>query len=189
MLHENRLRQIIEHEKRRQRALAVCLFLQIVFIVLVVSLAGCASQARTQTQTRTVGVQAGQEVNISTTSTTLASETTGVDVASLVTAALQASQGKILGALEAIKPQPLPEYPRLEQIAQAVTASQKPQGTDWATLGTGTIAALLAAYAAQQRKEAQSQKREREVIEIDRDKMYDQHIDLCKKLPPESLKG
>jgi hypothetical protein len=136
-----------------------------------------------------VGVQAGQEVNLTETSISTSYETAGVDVAAVVSAAVQASQGKILGALEAIKPQPLPEYPRLEQIAQAVTASQKPPGTDWATLGTGTLAALLAAYAAQQRKEAQSQKREREVIEIDRDKMYDQHIELCKKLPPESLKG
>jgi hypothetical protein len=151
-------------------------------------LSSCTSQARSQTQTRTVGVQAGQEVNISTTSITTSSETSGVDVAAVVTAALQASQGKILGALEAIKPQPLPEYPRLEQIAQAVTASQKPPGTDWTTLGTGALAAILAAYAAQQRKEAQAQKKEREVIEIDRDKMYDQHIELCKKLPPEPQK-
>jgi hypothetical protein len=182
MLHENRLRQIIEKEKRRQLTLAVCLFLQIVFIVLVVSLAGCASQARTQTQTRTVGVQAGQEVNISTTSTTLASETTGVDVAALVTAALQASQGKILGALEAIKPQPLPEYPRLEQIAQAVTASQKTPGTDWGTLAGGGAATALGLFLAWQKSQ------EKKGIELDRDKIYDQHIELCKKLPPEQAK-
>ncbi len=167
MMHENRLRQIIEKEKRRQRALAVCLFLQIVFIILVVSLAGCASQARTQTQTRTVGIQAGQEVNISTTSTTLASETSGVDVASLVTAALQASQGKILGALDAIKPRSLPEDP----------------GMDWGTLGGAGAATGLGLLLAWMKA------REKKTIELDRDKIYDEHIELCKKLPPESLKG
>ncbi len=183
MLHETRLRQIIAKEKRRQLALAVCLFLQIVLIVLVVSLASCASQARTQTQTRTVGIQAGQEVNLSQTSTTTSSETSGVDVAALVTAALQASHGKILGALEAIKPQPMPEYPRVEQIAQAVTSAQNPQGTDWGTLAGGGAATALGLFLAWQKS------REKKGIELDRDKIYDQHIELCKKLPPESLKG
>jgi hypothetical protein len=167
------------------RAIFACIFGGcIVWLFLAaLALSSCTSQARTQTQTRTVGVQAGQEVNISTTSTTLASETTGVDVAALVTAALQASQGKILGALEAIKPQPLPEYPRLEQIAQAVTASQKTPGTDWGTLAGGGAATALGLFLAWQKSQ------EKKGIELDRDKIYDQHIELCKKLPPESLKG
>jgi len=167
------------------RAIFACIFggcLVWLFLAVLV-LSSCTSQARTQTQTRTVGVQAGQEVNLSTTSTTLASETSGVDVAALVTAALQASQGKILGALEAIKPQPLPEYPRIEQIAQAVTASQNPQGTDWGTLAGGGAATALGLFLAWQKSQ------EKKGIELDRDKIYDQHIELCKKLPPESLKG
>jgi hypothetical protein len=151
------------------------------FLVVLV-LSSCTSQARTQTQTRTVGVQAGQEVNLSTTSVTASSETTGVDVASVVTAALHASQGKILGALEAIKPQPLPEYPRIEQIAQAVTAAQNPPGTDWGTLAGGGAATALGLFLAWQKSQ------EKKGIELDRDKIYDQHIELCKKLPPENAK-
>ena len=146
-------------------------------------LASCASQARTQTQTRTVGVQAGQEVNISTTSTTLASETSGVDVEAVVSAAVQASQGKILGALEAIKPQPLPNFPSADQIASAVSTSMPKPGTDWGTAGAGGLATLLATiYAMMQRKE-------KKIIELDRDKTYDDYIDVCKKTHPESLKG
>ena len=178
-----RIQQIIKKERRRTRVLGIVLFFQILFLAVVLFLSACTSQARTQTQTRTVGIQAGQEVNISTTSTTLASETSGVDVAAVVTAALQASQGKILGALEAIKPQPLPEYPRLEQIAQAVTASQKTPGTDWGTLAGGGAATALGLFLAWQKSQ------EKKGIELDRDKIYDQHIELCKKLPPESLKG
>jgi hypothetical protein len=146
-------------------------------------LASCTSQARTQTQTRTVGVQAGQEVNISTTSTTLASETSGVDVAALVSAAVQASQGKILGALEAIKPQPLPNFPSVEQISSAVSTSMPKPGTDWGTVGASGLATLMATiYAMMQRKE-------KKTIELDRDKTYDDYIEVCKKTPPESLKG
>jgi len=182
-MNEHAARKIIEHEKRRTRALSVILAVQVLFIALVLLFASCASQARTQTQTRTVGIQAGQEVNLSQTSTTTSSETSGVDVAALVTAALQASQGKILGALEAIKPQPLPEYPRVEQIAQAVTSAQNPQGTDWGTLAGGGAATALGLFLAWQKS------REKKGIELDRDKIYDQHIELCKKLPPESLKG
>ena len=151
------------------RAIFACVFgccLAWLFLAALV-LSSCTSQARTQTQTRTVGVQAGQEVNLSQTSITTSSETSGVDVASVVTAALQASQGKILGALEAIKPQPLHEDP----------------GTDWGTLcgaGAATGLGLLLAW---------MKAREKKTIEIDRDKIYEEHIDLCKKLPPESLKG
>jgi len=182
-MNEHAARKIIEHEKRRTRALSVILAVQVLFIALVLLFASCASQARTQTQTRTVGIQAGQEVNLSQTSTTTSSETSGVDVAALVTAALQASHGKILGALEAIKPQPMPEYPRVEQIAQAVTSSQKSPGTDWGTLAGGGAATALGLFLAWQKS------REKKGIELDRDKIYDQHIELCKKLPPESLKG
>ena len=146
-------------------------------------LASCTSQARTQTQTRTVGIQAGQEVNISTTSTTIASEVSGVDVAALVSAAVQASQGKIIGALEAIKPQPLPNFPSVEQISSAVSTSMPKPVTDWGTAGAGGLATLLATiYAMMQRKE-------KKIIELDRDKIYDEHIELCKKINPESLKG
>lgn len=146
-------------------------------------LASCASQARTQTQTRTVGIQAGQEVNLSTTSTTLASETSGVDVAALVSAAVQASQGKILGALEAIKPQPLPNFPSVEQISSAVCSSIPQQGTDWGTAAGGGLATALGLFLAWQKS------REKKTIELDRDKTYDDYIDLCKKTPPESLKN
>jgi hypothetical protein len=151
------------------RAIFACIFggcIVWLFLVVLV-LSSCTSQARTQTQTRTVGVQAGQEVNLSTTSISTLSETTGVDVASVVTAALQASQGKILGALEAIKPQPLHEDP----------------GTDWGTLcgaGAATGLGLLLAW---------MKAREKKGIELDRDKIYDEHIELCKKLPPDSSKG
>jgi hypothetical protein len=151
------------------RAIFACIFggfLVWLFLAVLV-LSSCTSQARTQTQTRTVGVQAGQEVNLSTTSTTLASETTGVDVASLVTAALQASQGKILGALNEIKPKAMPEDP----------------GTDWGTLGGAGAATGLGLLLAWMKS------REKKTIELDRDKIYDEHIELCKKLPPESLKG
>jgi hypothetical protein len=173
------VRKIIEKEKRRNIAIAAILFLQIAFIALLLFFSGCSSQARTQTQTRTVGVQAGQEVNLSTTSTTIASETQGVDVAALVSASLQASQGKILGALEAIKPQPLPEFPRVEQIAQAVSNAAPKPGTDWGTLAGGGVATALGLFLAWQKSQ------EKKGIELDRDKIYDEHIELCKKLPPE----
>jgi hypothetical protein len=182
-MNDLRLRQIIEQEKRRSRGLSIALFFQILFLAFVIFLTSCTSQARTQTQTRTVGVQAGQEVNISTTSTTLASETSGVDVAAVVTAALQAWQGKILGALDAIKPQPLPSFPSVDQIASAVSTSMPQQGTDWGTAAGGGLATALGLFLAWQKS------REKKTVELDRDKIYDEHIELCKKTPPESLKG
>ncbi len=177
------MRKIIEKEKRRTIALSCILFLQVLFLALVLFLASCTSQARTQTQTRTVGVQAGQEVNLSTTSTTIASETSGIDVAAVVSAAVQASQGKILGALESIKPQPLPPFPSVEQITQAVSSSVQQPGTDWGTMAGGGLVTAFGLFLAWQKS------REKKLIELDRDKIYDEHIDLCKKTPPESLKG
>jgi hypothetical protein len=170
------------------RAIFACVFggcLVWLFLAALV-LSSCTSQARTQTQTRTVGVQAGQEVNLSTTSVTTSSETSGVDVASVMTAALQASQGKILGALEAIKPHPLPEIPSLGAITNAVTAIQKPPGTDWGSLISYGVAAIMAALAGHQASAARMQRKEKQIIEADRDNIYDQHIELCKKLPPEN---
>jgi hypothetical protein len=161
------LLKIIEHEKRRTRALSVILAVQVLFIALVLLLTSCTSQARTQTHTRTVGVQAGQEVNLTETSISTSSETQGVDVAAVVSAAVQASQGKILGALDAIKPKSLPEDPV----------------TDWGTLGGAGAATGLGLLLAWMKA------REKKTIELDRDKIYDEHIELCKKLPPESLKG
>jgi hypothetical protein len=178
-----RIQQIIKKERRRTRVLGIVLFFQILFLAVVLFLSACTSQARTQTQTRTVGIQAGQEVNISTTSTTLASETSGVDVAALVSAAVQASQGRILGALEAIKPQPLPNFPSVEQISSAVSTSMPKPGTDWGTAAGGGLATALGLFIAWQKS------REKKTVELDRDKIYDEHIELCKKTPPEALKG
>jgi hypothetical protein len=166
------------------RAIFACIFggcLAWLFLAALV-LSSCTSQARTQTQTRTVGVQAGQETDLTTTTTSDESKTSGIDVGAAIDAAVKAAQGKFLDALSALKPQPLPEYPRLEQIAQAVTVSQKTPGTDWGTLAGGGAATALGLFLAWQKSQ------EKKGIELDRDKIYDQHIELCKKLPPENAK-
>ena len=154
----------------------------IIFAFLAI-LASCSSESRTQTQTRTVGVQAGQEVNLSTTSTTFANENSGFDISALVTSVVQASQGKILGALEAIRPQPVPIFPSVEQISSAVSSSIPQQRTDWGTTAGGGVAAALGLFLAWQKS------REKKEIELDRDKTYDDYIDVCKKAPPESLRA
>lgn len=173
-MNDLRLRQIIEQEKRRTRGLGIVLFFQILFLAVVLFLSSCTSQARTQTQTRTVGVQAGQEVNLSTTSTTLASETSGVDVAALVSAAVQASQGKILGALEAIKP---------AQISEEAIP-------DWTTIGgagAGIGLSLLLAW--MKAREAAVIRKDKETIASDRDDAYERLIEANRQLPPKTSKG
>jgi hypothetical protein len=94
---------------------------------------------------------------------------------------LQASQGKILGALEKLKPAPLPEFPSVGAIAQAVHAQQPEKGTDW---GKILIATILAGLAAAKAREAQVVRKEKESIEKDRDFAYENWLAANRELPP-----
>lgn len=177
------IQKIKAKENRINYAVALFMLFQALFFALVIFLTSCTSQARTQTQTRTVGVQAGQEVNLTTTTVADTSEISGVDVAAVVSAAVQASQGKILGALDAIKPQAFPAIPSVDQIASAVTSKSPQPGQDWGTLAGGGVATALGLFLAWQKS------KEKKAVELDRDKIYDEHIELCKKTQPESLNG
>jgi hypothetical protein len=168
------IKKIIEKERRRSLAMAFILFLQIVFLAFVIFLTSCTSQARTQTQTRTVGVQAGQETNLTETTITASTETSGVDVAAVVSAAVQASQGKILGALGSLKP---------AQISEEASP-------DWTTLGgagAGIGLSLLLAW--MKSREAAAIRKDKETIASDRDDAYERLIEANRQLPPKTSKG
>lgn len=148
------------------------------------SLAGCTANRQERQVSHQFGIKDGMPTDLTTTTETKEATSSGVDVAALVSAAVQASQGKILGALDAIKPQPLPEIPSLGAITNAVTAIQKPPGTDWGLIGTSLIATIMAAIAAQKTKEAKMHRSEKEEISKDRDKAWDDLVEANRQLPP-----
>ena len=152
--------------------------------VLILLICSCTANRSERQVSHQYGIKDGMPTDLTTTTETKEATSAGVDVASMISAAMQASQGKILGALEAIKPQPLPEYPRVEQIAQAVTASQKPPGTDWGSITSYGVAALMTAIAAHQAKVATTHKKEKDEISLDRDKAYDGWLEANRQLPP-----
>jgi hypothetical protein len=174
-LDENKLKEIQAGEKRRNRALWY-IFLGVIFaIAAAILLSSCASNSRTQTQTRTVGIQSGQETNLTETTITTASETSGVDVAAVVSAAVQASQGKILGALDSLKP-------------PQISTPEEP-GADWTTLGgagAGIGLSLLLAW--MKAREAATVRKDKENIASDRDDAYERLIEANRQLPPKTSK-
>jgi hypothetical protein len=127
----------------------------------------CTANRQERQVTHQIGIQAGQPTELTTTTQTTEESTSGVDVGALVSAAVQASQGKILGALDSLKPQPLPDH-----------------GPDWGTIAGGGAAALMALMAAMQAKQASSTKKEKEVIAADRDSAYERLIEANRQLPP-----
>ena len=153
-------------------------------ILAFILLASCTANTQSRQVMRQTGIQAGQPTDLTTTTETKEATSTGMDVGAMISAAVQASQGKILGALDAIKPQPLPEIPSLGAITNAVTAIQKPPGTDWGSLISYGVAALMAALAGHQASAARMQRKEKETIEADRDKAYDDLIEANRQLPP-----
>jgi hypothetical protein len=153
-------------------------------ILAFILLASCTANTQARQVTRQTGIQAGQPTDLTTTTETKEETSTGMDVGAMISAAVQASQGKILGALDAIKPQPLPEIPSLGAITNAVTAIQKPPGTDWGSLISYGVAALMAALAGHQASAARMQRKEKQIIEADRDKAYDDLIEANRQLPP-----
>lgn len=118
---------------------------------------------------RQTGIQAGQPTDLTTTTETKEATSTGLDIGAMISAAVQAYQGKILGAISELKPQALPEVQT---------------GTDWGSLISYGVAALMAALAGHQASAARMQRKEKQIIEADRDKAYDDLIEANRQLPP-----
>jgi hypothetical protein len=138
----------------------------ILFVVLLLS--GCSVNRQEKQVSHKVGVESGQPVDVVTTTQTTEASSSGVDVGAVVSAAIQASQGKILGALESLKPQSLPSE----------------SGTNWGTIAGGGIAALMALLAAMQAKRASEIKKEKEAVTKDCDNTYERLIEANRQLPP-----
>lgn len=156
----------------------------VLVIVLVVLFGGCSATRQERQVSRQTGTQNGEPVELVTVTETKEETSGGVDIGAALSAALQASQGKILGALEKLKPAPLPEFPSVGAIAQAVHAQQPSKGTDWGTIGGGLIATILAGLAAAKAREAQVIRKEKESIEKDRDFAYENWLAANRELPP-----
>jgi hypothetical protein len=154
-------------------------------IVILLLLCSCTGERKERQVSHQFGVKDGLPTDMTTTTETREATSGGVDVGALISAAVQASQGKLLGALEAIKPPTIPNIPSISEITQAVSSVQKPTGgTDWNTITAAGIAALMAGIAAHQAKAAKGQQKEKEVIAADRDKAYDGWLEANRQLPP-----
>jgi hypothetical protein len=156
----------------------------VVFIALVVLFGGCSATRQERQVSRQTGTQNGEPVELVTVTETKEETSGGVDIGAALSAALQASQGKILGALEKLKPAALPEFPSVGAIAQAVHAQQPEKGTDWGTIGGGLIVTILIGLATAKAREAQVVRKEKESIEKDRDFAYENWLAANRELPP-----
>jgi len=137
-----------------------------IILLIVMLMGGCSVNRQEKQVSHKVGVEDGQPVDVVTTTQTTEASSSGVDVGAVVSAAVQASQGKILGALDSLKPQSLPE-----------------SGTDWGTIAGGGAAALMASLAAMQAKRASEIKKEKEAVSKDCDNTYERLIEANRQLP------
>jgi hypothetical protein len=138
-------------------------------ILAFILLASCTANTQSRQVMRQTGIQAGQPTDLTTTTETKEATSTGLDIGAMISAAVQAYQGKILGAISELKPQALPEVQT---------------GTDWGSLISYGVAALMAALAGHQASAARMQRKEKQIIEADRDKAYDDLIEANRQLPP-----
>lgn len=111
----------------------------------IVLLSGCWSSQRQEAmesvETRT-GIEAGQQTNLTIHKQEVSKEqgNAGVDLASLVTSAIAASQGRIMDALAGLKPQPIDWNPVLGKLDLL-----KPQQTPTVADIAGATAQMIAA--------------------------------------------
>jgi hypothetical protein len=139
----------------------------IIVAACLVSLAGCFS-SNTREQTVSVetrqGIEQGQPTNVvvKRQESTDAESKAGVDVAAVVTGAIAAMQGNLLGAIDKMKPQPVSFTPledKFDALTKLMTKPEDPVFPTGEVVGGGA-SVLLALMAYLKHKEAKAARNE-----------------------------